>query len=238
MLVRGENRACDSLRVGGDRQIANRRGSPLLVAVGRPARRPGGQDMLVSGFAPKPVRRVYNTRFAVVANAAMDPSPDLFGPAITLAPVKDTSSGSIPTDLDTVELQLRWGDLDTNHHVNNVQFARLFEEARVRTVTRWFATQGRSTGAFHLARQEIEFVAPLYYGPEPVTAKVWISRLGTSSFDFASELRDGKGNLVGLCETTGVMIDPETGGTRPVPDAVRDLLEAKMADPVPFRRRA
>ena len=181
---------------------------------------------------------MHKSRVVVVGDVAMDPSPDRCGPATTLAPVKDTSSGSIPTDLDSVELQLRWGDLDTNHHVNNVQFARLFEEARVRTVTRWFATQGRSTGAFHLARQEIEFVAPLYYGPEPVRAKVWISRLGTSSFDFGSELRDGKGNLVGLCETTGVMIDPETGGTRPVPDAVRDLLEAKMADPVPFRRRA
>ena len=158
--------------------------------------------------------------------------------ATTLAPVKHTSSGSSPTDLDTVELQLRWGDLDTNHHVNNVQFARLFEEARVRTVSRWFSPEGRRTGAFHLARQEIEFVAPLYYTPEPATATVWISRIGTSSFEFGSELRDGKGNLVGLCETTGVMIDPETGDSRSVPDAVREILKTKMADPVPFRRRA
>lgn len=180
---------------------------------------------------------MHKSRAAVVGNAA-GPDTGSFRPSHYAGPVNDTSSGSIPTDLDTVELQLRWGDLDTNHHVNNVQFARLFEEARVRTVTRWFATQGRSTGAFHLARQEIEFVAPLYYGPEPVTVKVWISRLGTSSFDFGSELRDGEGNLVGLCETTGVMIDPETGGTRAVPDAVRELLEAKMAAPVPFRRRA
>ena len=182
---------------------------------------------------------MHKSRAAVVGIAAKDPSPDLCGPATTLAPVKDTSSGSIPTDLDTVELQLRWGDLDTNHHVNNVQFARLFEEARVRAVSRWFSPEGRRrTGAFHLARQEIEFVAPLYYSPEPATAKVWISRIGTSSFEFGSELRDGKGKLVGLCETTGVMIDPETGDSRPVPDAVRDLLESKMADPVPFRRRA
>jgi acyl-CoA thioester hydrolase len=152
--------------------------------------------------------------------------------------VNDNSPTSPVDGPDAVELQLRWGDLDTNHHVNNVQFARLFEEARVRTITRWFAAQGRKTGAFHLARQEIEFVAPLYYTGESVTALVWVSRLGTSSFDFGSELRDAEGKLVALCETTGVMIDGETGGTRPVPEEVRVLLESKMADPVPFRRRA
>jgi acyl-CoA thioester hydrolase len=137
-----------------------------------------------------------------------------------------------------VELQLRWGDMDTNRHVNNVQIARLFEEARVRTIGTWFADRELKTGAFHLARQEIEFVAPLFYTEKPVTASVWISRVGNSSFDFGSELRDGDGTLVSLCETTGVMVDLQHGGTRPVADEVRALLESRMADPVPFRRRA
>jgi acyl-CoA thioester hydrolase len=137
-----------------------------------------------------------------------------------------------------IELQLRWGDMDTNRHVNNVQIARLFEEARVRTIGAWFAGRDVKTGAFHLARQEIEFTAPLFYTHKPVTASVWISRLGTSSFDFGAELHDSDGALVAMCETTGVMIDPDHGGTRPVPEEVRILLKSKMADPVPFRRRA
>jgi acyl-CoA thioester hydrolase len=153
--------------------------------------------------------------------------------ATTLAPVDD-----IVSEPGEIELQLRWGDMDTNRHVNNVQIARLFEEARVRAVAGWIEDQDFKAGAFHLARQEIEFVAPLLYTRKPVTASVWISRLGTSSFDFGSALRDGDGALVGLCETTGVMVDLERGGTRPVPEEVRILLKSKMADPVPFRRRA
>ena len=58
--------------------------------------------------------------------------------------------------------------------------------------------------AIHLARQEIEFVTPLYYTPEPVTARVWVSRLGGSSFDFGSSLADPDGKIVALCETTVV----------------------------------
>ncbi|WP_207838435.1 acyl-CoA thioesterase [Williamsia soli] len=137
-----------------------------------------------------------------------------------------------------VALHLRWGDMDINKHVNNVQFARLFEEARVRTMSEWFAGRPWGTGAFHIARQEIEFVAPLFYSSEPAVAKVWISRVGTSSFDFGAELRDAVGGITALCETTGVTVDSETGSSHPIPDAVREFLISRLADPVPFRRRA
>lgn len=137
-----------------------------------------------------------------------------------------------------VALHLRWGDMDINKHVNNVQFARLFEEARVRTMSEWFAGRPWGTGAFHIARQEIEFVAPLFYATEPALARVWISRVGTSSFDFGAQLCDHAGNLKALCETTGVTVDSETGASHPIPDEVRDFLTTRLADPVPFRRRA
>lgn len=137
-----------------------------------------------------------------------------------------------------IALHLRWGDMDINKHVNNVQFARLFEEARVRTMSAWFAGQSWGTGAFHIARQEIEFVAPLLYSTEPAVAKVWISRVGTSSFDFGAELRNHTGELKAYCETTGVTVDSESGTSRPVPEDVRVFLKSKLADPVPFRRRA
>jgi acyl-CoA thioester hydrolase len=143
-----------------------------------------------------------------------------------------------PPEPAEVSLHLRWGDMDINKHVNNVQFARLFEEARVRTMSEWFAGRPWGTGAFHIARQEIEFVAPLLYSTAPAVAKVWISRVGTSSFDFGAELRDDAGNLKALCETTGVTVDSETGASHPIPDEVRVFLHTKVADPVPFRRRS
>lgn len=137
-----------------------------------------------------------------------------------------------------ITLHLRWGDMDINKHVNNVQFARLFEEARVRSMSVWFDGRAWGAGAFHIARQEIEFVAPLLYSTEPSTARVWISRVGTSSFDFGAELRDSGGDLKAFCETTCVTVNSETGTSRPIPEEVRDLLRSKLADPVPFRRRS
>lgn len=143
-----------------------------------------------------------------------------------------------PSEPIEVALHLRWGDMDINKHVNNVQYARLFEEARVRTMTAWFGDRPGGTGSFHIARQEIEFVAPLLYSTDPAIAKVWISRVGTSSFDFGAELRDSRGELKAYCETTGVTVDPETGSSQPVRDEVREFLRSKLADPVPLRRRA
>ncbi|ORM31881.1 thioesterase family protein [Williamsia sp. 1135] len=137
-----------------------------------------------------------------------------------------------------IALHLRWGDMDINNHVNNVQYARLFEEARVRTMKSWFGKGPGGTGSFHIARQEIEFVAPLLYSTDPAVAKVWISRVGTSSFDFGAELRDSLGDLKALCETTGVTVDPGTGSSRPIEGEVREFLRTKLGDPVPFRRRA
>ncbi|WP_020107642.1 thioesterase family protein [Nocardia sp. 348MFTsu5.1] len=136
-----------------------------------------------------------------------------------------------------VSLQLRFGDMDVNRHVNNVQYARLFEEARVRSVSGW-VRDGYDQVAIHLARQEIEFVTPLYYTPEPVTARVWVSRLGGSSFDFGSSLADPDGKIVALCETTVVAVDSETGKILPISEEMRAFLKSKSADPVPLRRRS
>src|SRR5699024_8345566 len=42
----------------------------------------------------------------------------------------------------TTEIVLRWGDMDAYGHVNNVQYHRLLEEARVRAFKDWFNSQG------------------------------------------------------------------------------------------------
>ncbi|PXW32769.1 thioesterase family protein [Nocardia sp. 348MFTsu5.1] len=135
-------------------------------------------------------------------------------------------------------VQVRWADMDVNRHVNNVQVARLFEEGRVRILREWFTPDMPGTGAAHVARLEIEFVAPMYYTPEPATVRLWTSRVGTSSFDLGSELRDGHGNVVAYCEMTTVTVDADSGQSRPFAADTRDFLQSKLGEPVPLRRRA
>ncbi|MFW0796876.1 thioesterase family protein [Gordonia sp. CPCC 205515] len=130
-----------------------------------------------------------------------------------------------------VSLQLRYGDMDTNHHINNVQIARLFEETRVRSFATWFETPGRPAGfSFVVGRQDIVFRAVLHYSVEPITGRACIGRIGNSSFTMVLTLIDAAGTTCALAETTMVSVDPESGRATPVPEAVRDILTPHLVE--------
>lgn len=135
-----------------------------------------------------------------------------------------------------IEVQLRWGDLDPLNHINNVQFARIFEEARVRAMGEWFGDRER-TFAFFIARQEIEFVLPLQYSARPVTVEIWISRIGGKSFDYAYRLRSADGKLSAMAETTCTTVDLASGRPVEVPAELVGLLREHTGGEVELRRR-
>lgn len=150
--------------------------------------------------------------------------------------MSDIENSVQPTDPYVMEIALRWGDQDALGHINNVQIARLFEEARVRTMNVWFAGANRDfTGV--IARQEIEFVSILHYSAEPARVAVWIPRIGSSSFDFGCALYGADGRLAALAETTIAGLDVHTGEKRTIPAEMLAALRAQSGDPVPLRRR-
>ena len=67
-----------------------------------------------------------------------------------------------------VDVPLRWSDMDAYGHVNNVQFLRLLEDARVIGFEEWFG-QDRSMldEGVLVARHEIEYLAPLVFRHRP-----------------------------------------------------------------------
>ena len=135
-----------------------------------------------------------------------------------------------------IPLQLRWGDMDPNNHVNNVQFARLFEETRVRSFADWWPTRPADLSML-VARQDIEFSASLEYTPAPICARSCVSRVGTSSFVMALRLFDDHEVLCASAETTMVVVDPDTGRPRPIPPDMRDVLEYHLGEPIRFHAR-
>ena len=135
-----------------------------------------------------------------------------------------------------IEIQLRWGDMDPLNHINNVQYARIFEEARVRAMHEWFGERDRGF-AFFIARQEIEFVRPLLYDPRPATVEIWISRIGGKSFDYGYRLRSADGELSALAETTCTTVELATGRPTDIPDELVGLLREHTGDEVELRRR-
>lgn len=148
-----------------------------------------------------------------------------------------TDSAAECTDADEFELpiHLRWGDMDSLAHVNNVQVARLFEEARVRAFADWFAGR-REPFPLLVGRQDIEYHSPLAYTAEPVRIRARITRIGTASFDFGYSLIDPTDTTCAIAQTTLVAIDPDTNRPRPIPDSIRAILECHRGLPVRFRR--
>jgi acyl-CoA thioester hydrolase len=95
-----------------------------------------------------------------------------------------------------IPIHLRWGDLDAFNHVNNTSMLKLLEEARVRAF--WRAGPGEEApttavldsgideGVLTLiARQEIEYLAPVPYQRRPLEVQMWFGKLGGSSVEVA-----------------------------------------------------
>ena len=87
---------------------------------------------------------------------------------------------------------LRWADMDSLGHVNNVTYVDYLQEARVDM----FAVHAPASGGEELAegvvvvRHEVEFLAPLVFRFEPVRIETWITRLRAASFTMAYEILD------------------------------------------------
>ena len=95
---------------------------------------------------------------------------------------------------------LRWSDMDAYGHVNNVQFLRLLEDARVVA----FAAAGSDEGGamvdtgLLVAAQRIEYLEPLVYRTAPVAIDLWVTRLTAATIDLGYEVLDDADTPAGL----------------------------------------
>ncbi len=124
--------------------------------------------------------------------------------------------------------RVRFGDLDAMQHMNNVEFLRFFETARIEyigTLSPGHAPTSRSAFGFIFAECHIAYRAPAFFGDD-IRTFVWPDELRRSSLKLGFEMRieaddrlvaDGWGTLVGY--------DYEAGRSQPIPDDFRELIE-------------
>jgi acyl-CoA thioester hydrolase len=148
---------------------------------------------------------------------------------------------------------LRWSDMDAYGHVNSVQFLRLLEDARV---SAFAATSTHGGGAvvdtaLFVARQQIEYLAPLVYRPAPVAIDLWVTRLDVASFDLGYQVVDGtvldgpapvltadrqtEPTVYAQAETTLVLFDLARDRPRRMSAAENDLLSGWRDEPIRWR---
>ncbi|BDD82519.1 hypothetical protein TPB0596_22820 [Tsukamurella pulmonis] len=141
-----------------------------------------------------------------------------------------------PMASQEVAVPLRWADMDALQHINNVAMLRLLEEARIRFLTEWVAQPEGPTVTMFVAHQEIDYLAPLLYSPEPVRIALRVTRIGRSGFDVGYEVIEPGGATVAIAETSLVVVDA-AGRPSELPAALRTELAGLVGDPIPFRRR-
>jgi acyl-CoA thioester hydrolase len=154
-----------------------------------------------------------------------------------------------------VPTQLRWSDLDAYGHVNNARMLSLLEEARIQAF--WVsddtsehavgastavldATPGANTITL-IARQEIEYLAPIPYQRQPVDIELWIGHMGGASLDVCYEVYSPVGIeprvLYTRAVTTIVLVDAASERPRRIDDRERAAWEPYVGEPIAFRRR-
>ena len=124
-----------------------------------------------------------------------------------------------------VPIHLRWGDLDAFNHVNNATMLKLLEEARVRVF--WspiVGEQAPDTAVIEagldareltlIARQEIEYLAPVPYRRDPLDVQMWFGKLGGSSVEVCYEVyspaTDDDQTLYARASSSVVLVDAAT----------------------------
>jgi acyl-CoA thioester hydrolase len=119
------------------------------------------------------------------------------------------------------EIPLRFADMDADQHVNNAEYYRYMEEARMR----WIHTLGLAmippAPVPVLAASACSFRAPLYY-PGHITVEIYLSHIGVSSVRTHYLLKNG-GATAAEGYGVSVWVDPQTQKTIPLPEAVRKL---------------
>jgi acyl-CoA thioester hydrolase len=126
-----------------------------------------------------------------------------------------------------VRIPMRYGDMDSNGHINNVSTFKYFEEGRVQ----WFASMGLvadGTGAGPvIVETSANFLAELHY-PGDVLVRGFVKRLGNTSCTVDQEIarQDNPDEVITKGTCTIVWFDHETRKPIPLPVEVRDVLIA------------
>lgn len=121
-------------------------------------------------------------------------------------------------------VEIRWRDMDAFGHVNNAVFLTYLEEAR----DEWLARLSRAAGEtieYLLARLEIDYRRELTQSDSEVIVRCRLDSLGKSSIETREEISTTDGIIVAEARAILVVRDPKSGGSRPLSEAERRVLQ-------------
>ncbi|HEX6459954.1 MAG TPA: thioesterase family protein [Thermoleophilaceae bacterium] len=141
------------------------------------------------------------------------------------------SDGGPPDGAFSMLQRVRFGDLDAMQHMNNVEYLRFFETARIDYLMGILPEHNpgsRRQFGFIFAECHIAYRSPAHFGEE-IRTFIWPTDLRRSSVRLEFAMRsesDGRS----LAEGYGVLVgyDYAAGESRAVPDELRERLEPEL----------
>jgi acyl-CoA thioester hydrolase len=97
----------------------------------------------------------------------------------------------------TYPVQVRWSDIDSYDHVNNVRYFDYLQEARIAFLAH---VVGTAAGDFFsefpcvLVNQAVDYLRPILLRRPPYDVAVWVSSVGDSSYTLGSRIVGSDGD--------------------------------------------
>lgn len=123
-------------------------------------------------------------------------------------------------------IEVRYGDLDPQGHLNNAKYLTYMEQARINYLKHLGLWKGGSflDIGIILADMHITFHAPVLFG-QAVRVGVRITRLGNKSMDMEYIMEDSQtGQVLATGHSVIVAYDYRSGQSIPIPDEWRQII--------------
>ena len=121
---------------------------------------------------------------------------------------------------------VRWDDIDAFGHVNNAKYLTYIQEARFQWAYYQYAAKGEVATLVEMvvARNEIDYLVPIYEGGRFYDVNLWVESIGNSSCVLGYEIVGADGVVHAKMKSVQVVISMETKKSRPISEKEREFL--------------
>ncbi len=127
----------------------------------------------------------------------------------------------LPPSAFQYRIPVRWGDLDAFDHVNNANYLRYLEEARVQWLHTLVSDWDDVPAVPVMAAVQLNYRVPIGWPAEVIVTQS-IARLGSTSLTIANRIESADGAVLHADgEVVLVWIDRASGQPVPLPEVMR-----------------